>query len=66
VDGKPVEGLRGARTQVPLAEIYEKPEHLENAGRVDAQLQTVGVFDEKGHLKAELAEHCEKGKCARA
>ena len=42
VDGKPVEGTWRSH-QVPLAELREKPEHLEHARRLDAELSAGGA-----------------------
>ena len=61
VDGKPVEGTWRAH-QVPLAEIYEKPEHLKMLDEWMRSYKPEELFDEKGHFKAELAEIAPKGK----
>jgi xylulose-5-phosphate/fructose-6-phosphate phosphoketolase len=60
VDGKPVENTWRAH-QVPLSELFEKPDHL---AMLDAWMHSYKpeeLFDEKGHLRADLAEIAPKG-----
>jgi xylulose-5-phosphate/fructose-6-phosphate phosphoketolase len=55
VDGKPVENTWRAH-QVPLSEIYEKPEHLRMLDEWMHSYKPEELFDEKGHLRPDLAE----------
>jgi xylulose-5-phosphate/fructose-6-phosphate phosphoketolase len=61
VDGKPVEGTWRAH-QVPLAEIFEKPEHLHMLDEWMRSYKPEELFDEKGAFRAELAEIAPKGR----
>ncbi len=60
VDGKPVENTWRAH-QVPLSELFEKPDHL---AMLDAWMRSYKpeeLFDEKGHFRADLAEIAPRG-----
>jgi xylulose-5-phosphate/fructose-6-phosphate phosphoketolase len=60
VDGKPVENTWRAH-QVPLSELFEKPDHL---AMLDAWMHSYKpeeLFNEKGHFRADLAEIAPKG-----
>jgi xylulose-5-phosphate/fructose-6-phosphate phosphoketolase len=61
VDGKPVEGTWRAH-QVPLSEIFEKPEHLRQLDEWMRSYKPEELFDEKGVFRAELAELAPKGR----
>jgi len=61
VDGKPVEGTWRAH-QVPLAELREKPEHLRMLEEWMRSYKPEELFDEKGRLRADLAEIAPKGR----
>jgi xylulose-5-phosphate/fructose-6-phosphate phosphoketolase len=61
VDGKPVEGTWRAH-QVPLSEIFEKPEHLHMLDEWMRSYKPEELFDEKGAFRAELAELAPKGR----
>jgi len=60
VDGKPVEGTWRAH-QVPVSDIYEKPEHLKILDDWMRSYKPQELFDEKGHFRAELADLAPKG-----
>jgi xylulose-5-phosphate/fructose-6-phosphate phosphoketolase len=55
VDGKPVEGTWRAH-QVPLAEIFEKPEHLRMLDEWMRSYRPEELFNEKGHFREDLAQ----------
>jgi xylulose-5-phosphate/fructose-6-phosphate phosphoketolase len=61
VDGKPVEGTWRAH-QVPLDQIFEKPEHLRQLDEWMRSYKPEELFDEKGAFRAELAELAPKGR----
>ncbi len=61
VDGKPVEGTWRAH-QVPLSEIFEKPEHLHMLEEWMRSYKPEELFDEKGAFRSELAEIAPKGR----
>jgi xylulose-5-phosphate/fructose-6-phosphate phosphoketolase len=61
VDGKPVEGTWRAH-QVPLAELREKPEHLHQLEEWMRSYKPEELFDDKGRLRADLAEIAPKGR----
>jgi len=61
VDGKPVENTWRAH-QVPLSEIFEKPEHLKLLEEWMRSYKPEELFDEKGHFRADLAEIAPKGR----
>jgi xylulose-5-phosphate/fructose-6-phosphate phosphoketolase len=61
VDGKPVEGTWRAH-QVPLDQIFEKPEHLRQLDAWMRSYKPEELFDEKGAFRAELAEIAPKGR----
>jgi xylulose-5-phosphate/fructose-6-phosphate phosphoketolase len=61
VDGKPVEGTWRAH-QVPLAELREKPEHLRQLEEWMRSYKPEELFDDKGRLRADLAEIAPKGR----
>jgi xylulose-5-phosphate/fructose-6-phosphate phosphoketolase len=61
VDGKPVEGTWRAH-QVPLDQIFEKPEHLRQLDEWMRSYKPEELFDEKGGFRAELAEIAPKGR----
>jgi xylulose-5-phosphate/fructose-6-phosphate phosphoketolase len=61
VDGKPVEGTWRAH-QVPLAEIFEKPEHLRMLDEWMRSYKPEELFNEKGHFREDLAEIAPKGR----
>jgi xylulose-5-phosphate/fructose-6-phosphate phosphoketolase len=61
VDGKPVEGTWRAH-QVPLAEIFEKPEHLHMLDEWMRSYKPEELFNEKGHFREDLAEIAPKGR----
>ena len=48
--------------QVPLSEIYEKPEHLRMLDEWMRSYKPEELFDEKGHFRADLAEIAPKGR----
>ena len=60
VDGKPVEGTWRAH-QVPLAEIFEKPEHLRMLDEWMRSYKPEELFNEKGHFREDLAQIAPKG-----
>jgi xylulose-5-phosphate/fructose-6-phosphate phosphoketolase len=60
VDGKPVEGTWRAH-QVPLSELFEKPDHLAMLESWMRSYKPEELFDEKGHLRPDLAEIAPKG-----
>jgi xylulose-5-phosphate/fructose-6-phosphate phosphoketolase len=60
VDGKPVEGTWRAH-QVPVADIFEKPEHLQILDEWMRSYKPQELFDEKGHFLPELADIAPKG-----
>ena len=60
VDGKPVEGTWRAH-QVPLAEIFEKPEHLHMLDEWMRSYKPEELFNEKGHFREDLAQIAPKG-----
>ena len=61
VDGKPVENTWRAH-QVPLSELFEKPDHLKLLEEWMRSYKPEELFDAKGHLRADLAEIAPKGK----
>jgi xylulose-5-phosphate/fructose-6-phosphate phosphoketolase len=61
VDGKPVEGTWRAH-QVPLDQIFEKPEHLRQLDEWMRSYKPEELFDEKGAFRSELAELAPKGR----
>jgi xylulose-5-phosphate/fructose-6-phosphate phosphoketolase len=61
VDGKPVENTWRAH-QVPLSEIFEKPEHLHMLDEWMRSYKPEELFDDKGAFRAELAELAPKGR----
>jgi xylulose-5-phosphate/fructose-6-phosphate phosphoketolase len=61
VDGKPVEGTWRAH-QVPLDQIFEKPEHLRQLDEWMRSYKPEELFDDKGAFRAELAEIAPKGR----
>jgi xylulose-5-phosphate/fructose-6-phosphate phosphoketolase len=61
VDGKPVENTWRAH-QVPLDQIFEKPEHLRQLDEWMRSYKPEELFDEKGVFRAELAELAPKGR----
>jgi xylulose-5-phosphate/fructose-6-phosphate phosphoketolase len=61
VDGKPVEGTWRAH-QVPLSELREKPEHLRQLDEWMHSYKPEELFDDKGRLRADLAEIVPKGR----
>jgi xylulose-5-phosphate/fructose-6-phosphate phosphoketolase len=61
VDGKPVENTWRAH-QVPLDQIFEKPEHLRQLEEWMRSYKPEELFDEKGAFRAELAEIAPKGR----
>jgi len=61
VDGKPVEGTWRSH-QVPLAELFEKPEHLRILERWMKSYRPEELFDERGRLRTELAALAPRGK----
>jgi xylulose-5-phosphate/fructose-6-phosphate phosphoketolase len=60
VDGKPVEGTWRAH-QVPLSEIFEKPDHLRLLEEWMRSYKPEELFDEKGRFRDDLAEIAPKG-----
>jgi xylulose-5-phosphate/fructose-6-phosphate phosphoketolase len=60
VDGKPVENTWRAH-QVPLSELFEKPDHLRMLEEWMRSYKPEELFDEKGHLRPDLAEIAPKG-----
>ncbi|HEV3119034.1 MAG TPA: phosphoketolase family protein, partial [Gemmataceae bacterium] len=60
VDGKPVEGTWRAH-QVPLDNVRNNPEHLELLQQWMHSYKPRELFDENGHLRADLAEMAPKG-----
>src|SRR5258705_8785438 len=60
VDGKPVEGSFRSH-QVPLTELAAKPEHLRMLEDWMRSYKPEELFDERGSLRAELAELAPKG-----
>ncbi len=63
VDGKPVENTWRAH-QVPLSELREKPDHLQHAGRMDAQLQARGAIRRQGQAARRSGGNCAQGPAA--
>jgi len=61
VDGKPVENTWRAH-QVPLDQIFEKPEHLHQLDEWMRSYKPEDLFDSKGAFRAELAEIAPKGR----
>jgi xylulose-5-phosphate/fructose-6-phosphate phosphoketolase len=61
VDGKPVENTWRAH-QVPLSELREKPEHLKQLEEWMRSYKPDELFDDKGRLRADLAEIPPKGR----
>ena len=61
VDGKQVENTWRAH-QVPLDQIFEKPEHLRQLDAWMRSYKPEELFDEKGAFRAELAEIAPKGR----
>jgi len=57
VDGKPVEGTWRAH-QVPLSEIFEKPEHLHMLDEWMRSYKPEELFDEKGGLSRGVGRDC--------
>jgi xylulose-5-phosphate/fructose-6-phosphate phosphoketolase len=60
VDGKPVEGTWRAH-QVPLAGLFEHPEHLAALERWMRSYRPEELFDARGQLRAELAALAPEG-----
>jgi xylulose-5-phosphate/fructose-6-phosphate phosphoketolase len=60
VDGKPAEGTFRAH-QVPLARLREQPEHLRALEAWLRSYRAEELFDERGELRAELAELAPRG-----
>jgi len=60
VDGKPVENTWRAH-QVPLSELFEKPDHLAMLESWMRSYKPEELFSEKGHLRPDLAEIAPKG-----
>jgi xylulose-5-phosphate/fructose-6-phosphate phosphoketolase len=60
VDGKPVEGTWRAH-QVPVSDIFEKPEHLHILEEWMRSYKPQELFDAKGHFHPELADLAPKG-----
>ena len=60
VDGKPVENTWRAH-QVPLSEIFEKPEHLRMLDEWMRSYRPEELFDAKGHFRSDLTEIAPKG-----
>jgi len=60
VDGKPVEGTWRSH-QVPLAELFEKPDHVRILERWMKSYRPEELFDERGRLRSELAELAPRG-----
>lgn len=60
VDGVQIEGTHRAH-QVPLSEIYEKPEHLKLLEQWMKSYKPEELFDQDGALIAELKEFAPKG-----
>jgi xylulose-5-phosphate/fructose-6-phosphate phosphoketolase len=60
VDGKPVENTWRAH-KVPLSELFEKPDHLAMLESWMRSYKPEELFDEKGHLRPDLAEIAPKG-----
>ena len=60
VDGKPAEGTFRAH-QVPLAGLREQPEHLRALEAWLRSYRPEELFDERGELRAELAELAPRG-----
>ena len=63
VDGKPVEGTWRAH-QVPLSEIYEKPEHLRMLDEWMRSYKPEELFDEKGHFRTSWRRLRPRANCA--
>ncbi|MGP8175002.1 MAG: phosphoketolase [Terracidiphilus sp.] len=61
VDGKPVEGTWRAH-QVPLDQIFEKPEHLRQLDEWMRSYKPEELFDEKGRFREDLADIAPKGR----
>ena len=61
VDGKPVENTWRAH-QVPLSELREKPEHLQQLEDWMRSYKPDELFDARGRLRADLAEIPPKGR----
>jgi xylulose-5-phosphate/fructose-6-phosphate phosphoketolase len=61
VDGKPVEGTWRAH-QVPLDQIYEKPEHLHMLEEWMRSYKPEELFNAQGAFRAELADIAPKGR----
>ena len=61
VDGKPVENTWRAH-QVPFAELREKPDHLRLLEEWMRSYKPEELFDEKGHLRPEIADVAPKGR----
>jgi xylulose-5-phosphate/fructose-6-phosphate phosphoketolase len=60
VDGQPTEGSWRSH-QVPFAELAKKPGHLELLGEWMKSYAAEELFDERGALRAEIAELAPKG-----
>jgi xylulose-5-phosphate/fructose-6-phosphate phosphoketolase len=60
VDGKPVENTWRAH-QVPLSELFENPDHLRMLEEWMRTYKPEELFDEKGHLRPDLADIAPKG-----
>jgi xylulose-5-phosphate/fructose-6-phosphate phosphoketolase len=60
VDGKPVENTWRAH-QVPLSELFEKPDHLSMLETWMRSYKPEELFSEKGHLRPDLADIAPKG-----
>ena len=61
VDGKPVENTWRAH-QVPLDQIFEKPEHLRQLEEWMRSYKPEELFNEKGHFREDLADIAPKGR----
>lgn len=61
VDGKPVEGTWRAH-QVPMAEMREKPEHLQILESWMKSYRPHELFDENGRFREDLADIAPKGR----
>jgi xylulose-5-phosphate/fructose-6-phosphate phosphoketolase len=60
VDGKPVEGTWRSH-QVPLAELFDRPEHVRLLEQWMRSYRPQELFDERGRLRPELAELAPRG-----
>ena len=60
VDGKPVEGTWRSH-QVPLAELFERPDHLRLLEQWMLSYRPRELFDDRGRLRPELEELAPRG-----